>query len=150
MNDFTDRELDVQSLEPGDHIVQPGAFEMGDLEHHALYLGNGKVVHYDGDVTVGELSDLIDRSTDRLWVRHHPKRLTQQKSTERCLARLGESKYDVFFNNCEHLINWCVLGQAISYQTGTVTPAYSFSRGTGIQSIHVSPMVHKSDGRTVD
>ncbi len=122
-------------IQAGDHIVQPGAFGVEDLDHHALYLGDGKVLHYDGDVTIGNLSELKQRSTEPLRIRRHQKRLNKTRSKQRCLGRLGESKYDIFFNNCEHLINWCVLGEAISFQTNTRTPGYLFAEGTGIQSI---------------
>jgi len=35
---------------------------------------------------------------------------------ERAAARIGERRYSLSGNNCEHFVNWCATGVAISHQ----------------------------------
>jgi len=38
------------------------------------------------------------------------------ESARRALSRVGERRYVLLINNCEHFANWCATGLAISYQ----------------------------------
>jgi hypothetical protein len=47
----------------------------------------------------------------------------------RARSRLGERRYDLLSNNCEHFCNWCKLGEARSSQVESLkTPAYLIVR----------------------
>ena len=35
---------------------------------------------------------------------------------KRAVTRLGETAYDLLFNNCEHFVNWCLTGKSKSNQ----------------------------------
>ena len=39
---------------------------------------------------------------------------------DRALSRLGENKYNLIFNNCEHFAIWCKTGISESYQVEKV------------------------------
>lgn len=38
------------------------------------------------------------------------------QAVERAAARIGERRYSLTANNCEHFANWCATGVAISHQ----------------------------------
>jgi hypothetical protein len=53
----------------------------------------------------------------RVWVRSGvPVRFTAEEVIERARSRLGENRYHVLKNNCEHLCEWCLRGRQKSYQ----------------------------------
>ena len=39
---------------------------------------------------------------------------------QRAKSRLGERKYDLWTNNCEHFVRWCKTGKSISYQINAI------------------------------
>jgi Lecithin retinol acyltransferase len=43
------------------------------------------------------------------------------QTVERAASRVGERRYSLSGNNCEHFANWCATGVAISHQVLTVT-----------------------------
>lgn len=45
MKQFTDIEANGK-YKIGDHLIQPGAFGIRGLNHHAVYIGDGKIIHY--------------------------------------------------------------------------------------------------------
>lgn len=123
--------------EVGDHLVQPGAFGISDVYHHALYIGNGKVIHYNSkpdvtqwdkgaaEVRIDDVRTVEQKAKDvggTVKVRRHKNRLADGEAVERCASRLEENHYDLFKNNCEHLVNWCVTGNPVSHQTRAQAP----------------------------
>ena len=104
---------------PGDHLITP---RLG-YTHHGLYVGQGQVLHYAGladDLTAGpvELTPLRQFANGwRIRVKPYRARLyTRHESVERGLGRLGEDRYHLVLNNCEHLVTWCITGIAMSAQ----------------------------------
>ena len=85
----------VDELTPGMHVV---AHRIG-YQHHGIYIGDGQVVAYLLDTGVTYSADEI---------------------VDRALDRVGEDDYNLVFNNCEHFANWCITGQAKSYQVREV------------------------------
>lgn len=95
----------------GTHLITP---RLG-YWHHGVYVGGGKVVHYAGlsrtflrgpveEITV---EDFAHGRT--LWVRHPCQcRFSGQDVVRRARSRLGESRYRILTNNCEHFCNWCL------------------------------------------
>ena len=107
----------VDELTPGMHVV---AHRIG-YQHHGIYIGDGQVIAYlrDTGVTVCSWSTFADG--DKVTVYEHDDALySADKIVQRALDRVGEDDYNLVFNNCEHFANWCITGQAKSYQVREV------------------------------
>lgn len=91
----------------------------GVYEHHGIDCGDGTVIHYrktDNDA-------VISRTHFDTFARGNPVYTKAQGVTyvpdvvlERAESRLGERRYDLFYNNCEHFANWCKTGRSESPQ----------------------------------
>jgi hypothetical protein len=110
-----------QSQEPslGSHLVTP---RRGYL-HHGIYVGDGKVVHYSGfsDGLHGgpvEEVDLDSFAHGRpVWIQSDaPPNFEPREVVRRARSRVGEDRYRVLTNNCEHFCEWCLRGEHRSYQ----------------------------------
>lgn len=91
-------------------------------DHHGIYLGHGKVIHYAGrmrhpqglveEVALedfgrgGEI--VVDSTADTAF--------DSDEIVRRARSRLGERGYRVLSNNCEHFCSWCISGQSRSTQ----------------------------------
>lgn len=115
-----DRALEPEREPPlGAHMVTPRR----GYTHHAIYVGGGRVVQYGG-LSLGlrrgpvEEVPLSQFSQGRqVWVRVVGSRwFEQHEVVRRARLRLGEDRYSVLTNNCEHFCEWCVRGQHRSYQ----------------------------------
>ena len=107
----------VDELTAGMHVV---AHRIG-YQHHGIYIGDGQVVAYllDTGVTVCSWSTFADG--DKVTVYEHDDALyAAEEIVQRALDRVGEDDYNLVFNNCEHFANWCITGQAKSYQVREV------------------------------
>ncbi len=107
----------------GSHLVSP---RMG-FNHHGLYIGNGRVIHYSGMARTLSCRDVlklpglirygavVKTSLKRFCDGHgfrvleHPKaKFTGNAAVERAKKRLYERSYYLYGNNCEHFVNWCI------------------------------------------
>lgn len=77
--------------------------------HHGLYAGDGRIIHYLLDFvifdyleTFADGSKILKKSEIESPALYSPGEIIRRAET-----RLGESKYNVFFNNCEHFVRWC-------------------------------------------
>ena len=100
----------------GAHIVTPRR----GYTHHGIYAGRGKVLQYGGGMRRGRVEEVplcrFSRGRE-IWIR--PGEAGMQDRPEvvrRARSRLGEDRYHVLRNNCEHFCEWCVRGQNRSYQ----------------------------------
>jgi hypothetical protein len=91
--------------------------------HHGIYVGGGKVIHYSGWVRGlhrGPVEEVpLDQFTcgGALWVgRRAPHHFDPIEVIGRARSRVGEDRYRVFSNNCEHFCEWCLHGEHRSYQ----------------------------------
>jgi hypothetical protein len=115
-----DRPLDPEREPPlGAHIVTPRR----GYTHHGIYVGGGRVVQYGGlswGLRRGPVEEvpLAQFSQGRpVWVRLVGSHwFDQHEVVRRARLRLGEDRYSVLTNNCEHFCEWCVRGQHRSYQ----------------------------------
>lgn len=97
-------------------------------EHHGIYLGKYKVIHYtenEGNITKGlvkvtSLKNFLDGATNFDVIRHQNPIFSPEEIIERAKSRIGEDNYSIFSNNCEHFCNWCIEGVAESEQVQTV------------------------------
>ena len=114
----------LEHAEPalGAHLVTPW---MG-YAHHGIYAGNGNVVHYGA-----LMHDIIRKPVEEVSlscfsggrpvfvVDHAEACLDAQEVIRRARSRLGEKKYRLLTNNCEHFCEWALHGVARSFQVET-------------------------------
>jgi Lecithin retinol acyltransferase len=103
----------------GAHLVTPRR----GYNHHGIYVGDGRVVHYscsDGRLRGGAVVELsiVDFAAGRgAWVKQlECANFVGQDAVRRARSRLGESRYRLLTNNCEHFCSWCLIGQSRSEQ----------------------------------
>jgi len=91
--------------------------------HHGIYVGAGKVVHYSGLARVmsrGPVAEvpLVEFADGRsVTIKVEPAaRYSPNVIAERARSRLGEDRYHLVTNNCEHFCAWCVTGESRSEQ----------------------------------
>ncbi|MCG3189218.1 MAG: hypothetical protein LKCHEGNO_01505 [Burkholderiaceae bacterium] len=104
----------------GAHLVTPRR----GYTHHGIYAGGGRVVHYAGwsraaltrrpveEVSLAEFADghVVAARADS------PRRFAAAEVVARARSRLGENRYRIASNNCEHFCHWCLSGESRSAQ----------------------------------
>jgi hypothetical protein len=103
----------------GAHLVTP----RGGYRHHGIYVGHGRVVHYAGLVGLWRFGPVEEialphfASGHAIWIDDsHPSAFDAAETVERARSRLGERRYRIFTNNCEHFCTWCRTGTGQSEQ----------------------------------
>ena len=103
----------------GTHLVT----ERLGYTHHGLYAGAGKVVHYAGlsrslrRGPVQEVSLTAFAQGHPVWISQSPgARFAGMEAVRRAYSRLGEDRYRLISNNCEHFCTWCLYGESRSDQ----------------------------------
>ncbi|MBZ9785682.1 lecithin retinol acyltransferase family protein [Pseudomonas sp. REP124] len=104
---------------PGSHLIT----SRNGYTHHGIYLGEGKVIHYagmcggfqTGPIEIISLSRFANGR--QVSVRSHAKAgFAAAQVLERALSRVGEARYRLLTNNCEHFCYWCLFGKSQSPQ----------------------------------
>jgi hypothetical protein len=123
------RLFDVPNI--GAHLITPW---MG-FAHHGIYVGGGKVIHYGALVY-----DIIRRPVEEVTleafaggrpvfvVQHDVLPFDVDEIIRRARSRLGENRYRLLTNTCEHFVEWCLYDVARSFQ---VERALDFPRTMG-------------------
>jgi hypothetical protein len=91
--------------------------------HHGIYVGDGKVVHYAG-LSRGWRHGPVEEVSLTEFSRGRPVRVRPHLKSPfdcsdvvaRARSRLGEDRYRILSNNCEHFCEWCVCGESRSPQ----------------------------------
>ncbi|MDO6354611.1 lecithin retinol acyltransferase family protein [Caloramator sp. CAR-1] len=96
----------INQLKEGDHLFVDGKIGPDIYTHHGLYVGDGYVIHYDNGL-VCEVTYEEFASGRKVYVLDSPIIYSRETVVYRARMRLGENKYDLFFNNCEHFVRWC-------------------------------------------
>ena len=121
---------------PGAHLITPWL----GFAHHGIYVGEGRVIHYGALVY-----DLIRKPVEEVTleefaggrpvfvVQHEELLFEPAQVSERARSRLGENRFRLLSNNCEHFVEWCLYDVQRSFQ---VERALNFPRfmGERIQS----------------
>jgi hypothetical protein len=118
----------IESLAPGTQVI----VDHYGYRHHGIYVGNGRVIHYAGriDYPLG----LIEEVSLARFVGGRRRRigrvpgesLRSEDVVHRARSRLGERRYDLLRNNCEHFANWCQVGEQRSLQIDSLTRPLRF------------------------
>jgi hypothetical protein len=115
----------------GAHLVTPWR----GFAHHGIYLGAGRVIHYNArvyrlDSRPVEETGMDDFAEGRpVFVVDHAETAYEPADVlRRARSRLGEDRYHLLDNNCEHLVEWCLHGVARSFQ---VESALDFPQRAG-------------------
>ena len=105
---------------PGTHLVTPRR----GYTHHGIYVGGGRVVHYAGWSRAALTSRPVEEVSLEQFSDGHgvtavadsPRRFAQAEVVARARSRLGENRYRIASNNCEHFCHWCLSGESRSVQ----------------------------------
>jgi hypothetical protein len=109
----------ARSLVPGAHLVSPRR----GYTHHGIYVGDGRVVQYGGLAQglrrgpVEEVSLEQFANGRALCIRYgRAARFDADEVVRRARSRIGEDRYRLLTNNCEHFCEWCLRAEHRSYQ----------------------------------
>jgi hypothetical protein len=115
----------VEPFALGAHLVTPRR----GYTHHGIYVGDGRVVHYAGwsrarftRRPVEEVS--LEEFASGRGVHALPPSVAHFAACEvvmRARSRLGEDRYRLATNNCEHFCHWCLTGESRSAQIDRLT-----------------------------
>lgn len=95
----------------------------GMYQHHGIDCGDGTVIHYRKPSETIERTSLETFSQGNpIYVKSYPLGYTPDVVVERALSRMGEKKYNLLFNNCEHFATWCKTGVNESQQIRNFIP----------------------------
>ena len=127
----------VRMLNPGEepplgaHLITPFL----GYTHHGIYAGEGRVVHYGA-----LLYDIIRKPVEEVTlaafaegravyvVSHAETHFDAPEVIRRARTRLGENRYRLLSNNCEHFVEWCLHDVHRSFEVET---ALNFPRWFG-------------------
>ena len=112
-----------RSLPHGPLFQVHTSFRRRGYTHHGIYVGGGRVVQYGGLVqglrrgSVEEVSLEQFANGHALWIRYgRAARFDADEVVRRARSRIGEDRYRLLTNNCEHFCEWCLRGEHRSYQ----------------------------------
>lgn len=99
----------------------------GVYEHHGIDYGDGTVIHYrKGTETIERTSKAYFTDGRKVYVKRYPLRYIADTVIQRAESRLGERKYNIIFNNCEHFASWCITGVSDSQQIKNFIPLLNY------------------------
>jgi HRAS-like suppressor 3 len=108
-----------EAIPVGAHVASPRR----GYVHHGIYAGNGRVIHYAGFHRAYRRGPVEETTLERftrgrgLQVRAHAApRYEGAAVVARARTRLGENRYRLWSNNCEHFVEWCIAGTGRSAQ----------------------------------
>jgi hypothetical protein len=121
-SDPSDRDRALASGEApplGAHLVTPRR----GYTHHGIYVGQGRVVQYAG-LARGIRTGPVEEVSLAQFVDGHALRVRGEASpcfdgaevVRRARCRIGENRYHLLTNNCEHFCEWCLCAEPRSYQ----------------------------------
>ncbi|WP_069789559.1 lecithin retinol acyltransferase family protein [Cyanobacterium sp. IPPAS B-1200] len=97
----------------------------GVYQHHGIDTGDGNIIHYRKPSEIVETTTFDTFSKgNRVYIRQYPRGFSfiPDIVIERAFSRLGEKKYNLLFNNCEHFATWCKTGINESKQVQDFIP----------------------------
>jgi hypothetical protein len=101
------------------YVMREVAGVPAQYQHHGIDCGDQSVIHYS---KAGEVATILRTAYDSfswgnpVYLVDHDTCFIADVVIERAESRLGEQRYDLFFNNCEHFATWCKTGRNVSAQ----------------------------------
>jgi hypothetical protein len=106
----------------GAHLITPWL----GYTHHGIHVGEGRVVQYGAlkydfirkpveEVTIEEFAE----GRPVYVVTHAEQCFDAGKAIDRARSRLGEKRYRLLTNNCEHFVEWCLHDEPRSFEVET-------------------------------
>ncbi len=107
----------------GDHVWVRRA----GYTHHGVQIDDDSVIHFSGEprskrgatVRLDPLEEFADGGS--VEVRSYGNRLPVEVTVERAKSKVGEARYNLLRNNCEHFAQWCVADWKRSRQVDQAT-----------------------------
>jgi hypothetical protein len=112
-----------ERLSPCDSLLDPGeepplgchlSTPRAAYTHHGIYVGSGRVIYYAG-LAYGLRRGPVEDATLECFahgrdiqIRHDDVRFDRREVVERARSRLGERRYRLLTNNCEHFCAWAL------------------------------------------
>lgn len=81
--------------------------------HHGIDIGKGKVIHFTGEPGRKENASVQETTMDKflnggeLEIVKYAKCISESETNELARQHLGQTKYNLVFNNCEHFARYC-------------------------------------------
>lgn len=87
-------------------------------QHHGIDCGDRTIIHYRkvGTATISRTSAEAFARGNPVFTVPNSVSFIPDVVIRRAESRLGEQRYNLFLNNCEHFANWCKTGENISPQ----------------------------------
>lgn len=134
----------------GDHIYRSMKISGGMTYHHGIDCGDGTVIHYDGTV-ICRVSKYEFAYGEILFTENYGQCDSPEVVVKRAISKLGEQKYNFWFNNCEHFARYCKTGYYKSEQinqciarTGGVVGGSIVAAGTKVATKAATEAAKKS------
>lgn len=126
-------------LYKGQHLFVKKA--SGSYTHHGIGLGSDRVIHYSGlatDLTTpGVIEEIsFDEFSQGKTVHvktYENRKFSLEHAIVRARLRLGEARYHILHNNCEHFVEWCITGKHKSFQS--MRGKLIYSAGIGARAL---------------
>lgn len=99
----------------GDHIK----VKLDSFYHHGIFVSDNEVIHFCSDGKFSILSKNLEiQSTSieifaqgkKIHVVDYTNRFIPEKTVEIARQSIGNSDYDLSYNNCEHFVTRCITG----------------------------------------
>ena len=99
-----------------EHVVQRHFLRVVPYKHHGIELPDGTMC--ENSPPGVRIVTYADFARDRPTVVVNPDATEAERAqaVQRALSRVGEHRYSLTGNNCEHFTTWCATGVAISRQ----------------------------------
>ncbi len=107
------------------YVIRPFLQLDGVYEHHGIDAGDGTVIHYSkrtAEATVRQTSIEEFAQGCVIQKREYATCRIADSVVQRARSRIGEQKYNLLFNNCEHFATWCKTGVTSSRQVREFVP----------------------------
>ncbi len=88
----------------------------GLFQHHGIDLGDGTIAHYLEGQEIIRSSLEEFKAGEQVKIISHKDACPRRITLQRAISRIGEQRYNLLFNNCEHFANWCKTGRHQSFQ----------------------------------